>query len=651
MIFDGLSVFRRSATVPICVATLLGAGCAGSPLGFKNRATALTESPTSGAVAQADGSQSGVVTLDTIAKAPDASQQLQQTASTQSAAKPTGLPNFAGIFDAAAKTNQQPDPFAVAEAKQQPVTAQNLPSPADARTKISAGFDDSMAELARSGGASSKDSKAGTTPASNRNPFEPFADPSAGISKAKSTAITVPQGPTAKELEALLAKELAGSTTPPVRETNQVNKNPFADFVPGNTAVAKATKAATPKADSNGKTAYVTLDRLGSQKPASATQPNAANTDWIKEQTASLPAPSSPLNGQQTNTDPFAAATSERAADPTSVTKTRVQQLLDSSERALRAGRYGDAEKIAGDAFDLANTDSVHFDIGERTPSALLRRIASARRSAAKSASPAIDFLTDSLPEPEVASAAKVIPQKAKDAFGSFATVTTWQPVSEEGVEYTKPTAVEAATSNAASDQRFSWQASNGSRAGQDFVGTRSPMTSESTESQRMETPAVQTASLAARNQASATTNWSPKTQPESRSDIAQTSATATALTAPKWQSEPAAAAQAPWAQQQTSRQSSTQIETPSLPKLPKFGETVSSANTSFSDDLWGEDNPQIAMATMEIAPPAPMMIESADGSSEEPLNYGTLLALLTVIGLGLVAVLAFRTQPESLDA
>lgn len=651
MVWNRPTILRRLAGLSVCSAAIVGAGCAGGPLSFKKNSTALVEAP----VDQAGG----VVTIDSLSGEPAASSPVQQTSDEQPVATAPAKParkNFASLFSREPETNSLPDPFAGQPTKTAAATAvaesratrtESLPKPsaptsfaqanpqtpaAAAKARSTAGvsddFDATMAALA--GGRPA--AKAATSEQSSTK-ANPFAD----LVEAKTAESDKLIAQLAKDYEAEKARveSSARKVKDTAEATTQAAANPFETFV----AQEAAPKKAVVTLDSLGEDdAPAAAERTEPTKPADtkvadAKQPTA---DWIREATASLPKPS-----LDTAVATELATPVEPKIDPAeAAARERVRQLLDSSELALRTGRYDEAERIATKAFQIAEAEELKFGERDRTPTTVLRRVISTKRLMAKEApkdesqSP-FDFVSAEPQTAESTPTPTVLPNNRSDADNSsqsFPTVTTWVAVDEpktsaDGRRFTgsqSDTKVYHATTSA-------WQPAETPFVdkSQNFAPANSAV-EQPIQTTSAESPAGQPIF-----------DWAPRATEPSQNEETPF---ASELQAPAWPTTTAPAPpQTAQALAAPAWPDTTTNEAPALPKLPTFGESNSS--DPFAAAGWPAEPQQTAMADLDVAPPEPMIIEG--GTPEKSLNFGTILALMTVIGLGLVAVLAFRTRPE----
>lgn len=629
---------RRTIGSLVCASLVLSLGCAGSPLRLRRKGLNLAETapPANEQVVQtnveepAAGTTPAVVTLDSLSNAgtqPAAAQQPTAEPKPQAAARR----NFANIFDNGPKENSMSDPFLNApRAAEKPVQTAQAPAAATpqaqgtmpGRTKLENGFDSAMADLAK--GTSQPKTEKKPSRNSDFNPFASMVDDSAGDDLAAKT----------EDKSAALAAELAAAVK--AKETanarvQEISDNPFAAVMG-----ASAAQPSKPIAKAEPKPA-----------PQATTSAAAATPDWLRSATAKLPAKlpapsgpigSAPIRRQAPKMSPFddeSVPQVEKNASLDAAARERVHQLLDSAELAMRAGRYDDAETIAKQANEIVSNENLSYTTRDRSPKSILRRIASAQRLSGDTPEPAEEQASNDDPETTIAQTAEpkveITPAQTTtsvQSFEGFPTVTTWQAVSDEADSdgagrYEQP--VTTASRSQDLDSAL-WQTTDTNAAIPGPPAEESPFqTASSTTAFSTQTP------FGSSN--------APAYQPtsfESTASVATQQETP-ALAPPAWPSESSA-------------------EAPKLPGLPQLGGSTLDATTNHQETSWNapawsqEAETQVAMANIEIAPAPPVVADIASPAPATPsVQYGNILALMTVIGLGLVAVIAFRTRPEEI--
>lgn len=616
---------RRVVGSLVCASLVLSMGCAGSPLRLRRKGLNIADNAVDRAeqVVQTEGQtgQAGVVTLDSIGQ----SQAQQQPAEQQLELKPRR--NFAQIFETGPKQNSQADPFlaqqetpAAAPAPTTPTQTAQRPTqtasapPATTRTTLQNGFDDAMAELATK--TAQQPASPQPTQSEDFNPFAAFTGPS-------DVAATKPSDPTADALASELAQSLK-TKTEAAKPQPQTNANPFAQFV-GQTAEQQPQPAPAV-----------------TQKPVAQ---HDSSTDWIKNATAGL--------AQQPAAQQATAAQTPTASDSDVMevaARERVRQLLDSAELALRGGRYDDAETIATRAYEIVQSENLTYGSRDRTPTTLLRRIVSAKRLTDDTPSQPFAALESepnrAEPTLEVTDASP--PVTTTTSFDGFSSVATWQAVGDDDSAFAAPKATAAVE-----------PVIGGSTWTTDDSTTTAAVPGPPEEKPAVETAMAPTQTTAPRWNGDASTTY----QPASFSSEQPAPPAQKTLPAPSWSdSESDASSNAPgisapafpqWQVDEEPSQADTASTKSSMPELPEFGSSEP-ARSPWATPAWtDEEEPageQLAMATLEIAPAPPTaIIADASPAANPSVNYGNILALMTVIGLGLVAVIAFRTKPEEI--
>ena len=658
-IVDKASV-RRIVGTFVCGSMVLSLGCAGSPLRLRRKGPDLAGVNSTESVVQTNASATnqsnaaGVVTIDSLGAQPTAQAQRQPAAAPQQRVAQTAAPtikprkNFASIFETGPKENQLADPFlnSPEPKRQQPVAVQKPPAatqtaqaPATAdvrlpsstnRVKLESGFDSAMAELAPK---STSNAQTATVASTEFNPFAALTE-----TKPVAPSVTLDTKATEKQAEAKLA-ELQNELAAALENSNEV---------------AKSAKTVTEAATSNPFAAFVAPTTSGETATARSTTTPALpekdqTADWVKGAVAGIAASSSSKTDEPSEADPQpqTVADTEIQSRPAGSTasleaaaRERVRQLLDASELALRGDRFDDAEAIASQAYRIVEDENLTFSLRERTPTTLLRRIASAKRLATESADSQDLFVADSIPveepivaprEEQPAVAKTEAAETSTDAFGDFPAAAMWQAVSNPNDDFATP----KPTSADEIEAEFA-------------VFTSSPQIANAPG------PPAEEATTPTTTDPSWTAPDGVKYQPASFSEAADdpVEPVMSTLSAPSWPSDDAdesagGSTPAPPAWPTTTASPS---DTAELPKLPSLGSMeAGSASEQWTAPDWAtEEHDQVAMATVEIAPPPPVVAD-ASPVPEQSINYGNILALLTVIGLGLVAVIAFRTRPEEL--